>query len=314
MRISIVVPTYKRISDLERCLKAIDGLKLQPHQVIIVCRDIDQETQAFLVVWKELKKAYKKETKIVTLPGVIHAMKEGLKLSEGDVTAFIDDDAAPRPEWLQSLARTYSTPDIGGVGGRDVIHNTTTEMLPQKRVGQLTWYGRVIGNHHLGSGEAREVDILKGVNMSFRTHLIEFPDYSKGEGAQVHFEVYLCLRIKKMRFKLIYDPNIIVDHYPAKRFDIDQRNKVVPLAITNASFNQTVALLTCAPTHKVIFRFLYTAMIGDRSTPGLARLALAVLLSEENVMKSYIPALKGQWKAVGFYLKHLFSKSTALKS
>lgn len=32
----------------------------------------------------------------------------------------------------------------------------------------VQWFGRVIGNHHLGTGGVREVDILKGVNMSFR--------------------------------------------------------------------------------------------------------------------------------------------------
>jgi len=30
-------------------------------------------------------------------------------------------------------------------------------------VGKLQWFGRLIGNHHIGSGEGREVDALNCV-------------------------------------------------------------------------------------------------------------------------------------------------------
>jgi hypothetical protein len=45
----------------------------------------------------------------------------------------------------------------------------------------------LIGNHHLGVGEPREVDVLKGVNMSYRRTAIadiHFDERMRGTGAQ----------------------------------------------------------------------------------------------------------------------------------
>ena len=35
-------------------------------------------------------------------------------------------------------------------------------------VGIVQWFGRIVHNHHLGIRVAPDIDILKGVNMSFR--------------------------------------------------------------------------------------------------------------------------------------------------
>src|SRR5712692_3179201 len=48
--------------------------------------------------------------------GVVSAYNLGLKESKGDVVAFTDDDAVPKPDWIERLVRAYS-PGVGGVGG-----------------------------------------------------------------------------------------------------------------------------------------------------------------------------------------------------
>jgi hypothetical protein len=83
-------------------------------------------------------------------------------------------------------------------------------------VGQVQWFGQVIGNHHVGKGEAREVDVLKGVNMSFRGKAIgqkRFDTRMRGTSAQIHYEIEFCLSLKRAGWKLVYDPKIAVDHY-----------------------------------------------------------------------------------------------------
>jgi cellulose synthase/poly-beta-1,6-N-acetylglucosamine synthase-like glycosyltransferase len=101
-------------------------------------------------------------------------MNAGLDAACGDIIAFTDDDAAPHTDWLERIeAHFLSDTNIGGVGGRDwVYHGTQLEEGEREVVGQVQWFGRVIGEHHLGVGEAREVDVLKGVNMSFRRSAI----------------------------------------------------------------------------------------------------------------------------------------------
>lgn len=41
----------------------------------------------------------------------------GVALSRGEFIAFIDDDAAPEPDWLDWLLKPFAEPKVGGVGG-----------------------------------------------------------------------------------------------------------------------------------------------------------------------------------------------------
>jgi len=95
------------------------------------------------------------------------------------------------------------------------------------------WFGRVIGNHHLGVGEPRET-CCKGVNMNYRRAAIanlRFDQRLWGPGAQAHNDMAFSLAVRR-GWKLIYDPRVAVDHYPAQRFDEDQRNKFNQIAFS----------------------------------------------------------------------------------
>ena len=41
----------------------------------------------------------------------------GICMAQGDIVAFIDDDAIPEPEWLTQLAEAYADPMVGAAGG-----------------------------------------------------------------------------------------------------------------------------------------------------------------------------------------------------
>ncbi|MFP3693651.1 glycosyltransferase family 2 protein, partial [Burkholderia sp. SIMBA_048] len=64
-------------------------------------------------------------------------------------------------------------PRLGGLGGRDWMHLKGSAVYGERPiVGKIARSGKVIGNHHLGAGEAREVDVLKGAHMSYRRDAI----------------------------------------------------------------------------------------------------------------------------------------------
>lgn len=302
MKISVVIPTYKRTADLSKCLAGMRNQKRPPDEVIVVCREEDAETLRFLKEWKKEETPFSKKNAIVQIPGVIHAMSTGLSQATGNMTAFIDDDAVPHTDWLEKLESYYSDPSVGGAGGKDLIDGLEAGSN-KSLVGRLTWYGKLIGNHHIGGGNSREVDVLKGVNMSFRTNLVEFPSFMKGSGAQVHFEVYTCLRIRRMGYRLIYDPTVQVDHFPAKRFDIDQRNAIVPTAVYNAAYNLSVALFSGIPPHMVPIRIAYGVMAGDKGNPGILRFLFGLLRKDRPVIQSFLPSQKGQWDGLKYYMR-----------
>jgi cellulose synthase/poly-beta-1,6-N-acetylglucosamine synthase-like glycosyltransferase len=272
MKNTVLIPTYRRPLDLSRCLSALQAQTKPVNQIIVVVRDSDTQTWQFLAEFPLHNLPL--QTVTVNQPGVVAALNAGLTVVAGDVVSITDDDAAPHPDWLEKInAHFLADSKIAGVGGRDWIHHgNKIENDSRAVVGQLQWFGRVIGNHHLGVGEPRLVDVLKGVNMSFRTQAIaklRFDERMRGAGAQVHFEMAFTLALKRAGWQIIYDPQIAVDHYPAQRFDEDQRNNFNAIAQINLVHNETLVLLEhLSPLYRLIF-LLWAIFIGTRDCYGL---------------------------------------------
>jgi GT2 family glycosyltransferase len=302
MKITVIIPTYRRSKDLARCLEALRQQTRPADEVLVVVRDTDAETWAFLEGIKPHLLLL--HTIKVMVPGVVAAMNLGLDAASGDIIAFTDDDAAPHIDWLERIGAYFLSDDcIGGVGGRDFLYYGTQESWllegERKIVGQLQWYGLVIGNHHLGVGAPREVDVLKGVNMSYRRAAIKnrrFDPRMRGSGAQVHFEIEFCLALKQEDWKLIYDPAIAVNHYNGERFDEDQRGKFSDIALMNMAHNETLALLEHLPFLKRIIFLMVFILVGTRAAPGFLQW-LRLLPSEGSIAsQKLLASLRGRWQ------------------
>ena len=280
---TVIIPTYRRPEDLARCFNALSLQQRMPDIVRVVVRDTDTLTWDFLDEYTANCQVTREvmlplETTTVYEPGVIAAMNAAMDQTETDFFAFTDDDAAPHPDWVAQIEAYFlSDGQIAGVGGRDWVYvDGVLEDGAAPVVGQVQWFGRIIGNHHIGIGGMREVDVLKGVNMAYRRSAVRdlrLDTNLWGTGAQVHFEVAFCLALKQNGWKLIYDPAIAVDHYPAQRFDEDQRQSADyvfnEVAYLNLVHNETYILLRyLAPLHRLVF-LVWAVMIGTRSTFGL---------------------------------------------
>ncbi|MBW4424515.1 MAG: glycosyltransferase [Nostoc desertorum CM1-VF14] len=299
MRNTVLIPTYRRPQDLSRCLLALQEQTKPVDQVIVVVRDTDAKTWEFLAQFKAPNLPL--HTVKVTQPGVVAALNAGLAAVEGDIVSITDDDAAPHPDWLERIA-AYFTSDsrLGGLGGRDWIHHgSKLEDESRPVVGQLQWFGRVIGNHHLGVGEPREVDILKGVNMSFRKEAIgqlRFDERMRGTGAQVHFEMAFTLTLKRAGWKIIYDPNVAVDHYPAQRFDEDQRNNFNEVAFINLVHNETLVLLEHLPFIRRIVFLFWAVFVGTCDSLGFVQWLRFLPSQGQLAGKKLLASWHGRWQ------------------
>ncbi len=265
----------------------------------MVVRDTDAETWQFLAQLNAPNLPL--HTVKVTQSGVVAALNAGLAAVEGDIVSITDDDAAPHPDWLERIA-AYFTSDsrLGGLGGRDWIHHgSKLEDESRPVVGQLQWFGRVIGNHHLGVGEPREVDILKGVNMSFRKEAVgqlRFDERMRGTGAQVHFEMAFTLALKRAGWKIIYDPNVAVDHYPAQRFDEDQRNNFNEIAFINLVHNETLVLLEHLPFIRRIVFLFWAVFVGTCDSLGFVQWLRFLPSQGELAGKKLLASWRGRWQ------------------
>lgn len=301
MKITVIVPTYRRTKDLARCLEELQKQTRPADEVILVVRDTDTETWAFLEAFNLGSLPLRTET--VSITGVVAAMNTGLEVAKGDIIAFTDDDAGPHLDWLERIEAHFLADDrVGGVGGRDwVYHGTELEDGAREVVGQVQWFGRVIGNHHIGVGEPREVDVLKGVNMSFRRTAIaglRFDQRMRGTGAQVHFEVAFTLALRRAGWTLIYDPKVAVDHFRGQRFDEDKRDTFNELAVTNAVHNETLILLEHFSWIQRTVFLVWAMLVGTRDAPGFLQWLRFSAKEGSLAGKKWLASIRGRWQGV----------------
>lgn len=299
MNISVIVPTYRRTTDLERCLNSLKKQIRTADEILIIVRDVDTQTWKFLKHYQTEPLSLRTVT--VTVPGQVAALNQGLSEATGDIIAITDDDGAPRPQWLSRIEAHFLSDDsLGGVGGRDwmYIDNKLVEG-DREVVGKVQWFGRTIGNHHFGKGQAREVEIIKGANMSYRRTAVgnlRFDERLLGTGAQVHNDLEFSLSLKKMGWKIIYDPLIEIDHYCGKRFDEDKRELFNQTAWFNQVHNKTLVLLEYLPPLRRAVFIIWSVLVGTRTNFGLVQWLRFLPKEGRLAGTKLISSLHGYWQ------------------
>lgn len=297
--ISVIVPTYRRPLDLRKCLEALKRQTRTADEVIVIVRNTDSETRSFLETFDS--ESLPLAIADVTVPGQVAALNKGLEQSKGEIIAITDDDGVPYPSWLERIEYHFASDrHVGGVGGRDwmYINNQLVEGKSEL-VGKVQLFGRTIGRHHLGIGQPREVEILKGANMSYRRSAISnlrFDTRLLGTGAEVHNDLAFSLSIKKAGWKLIYDPQVEIDHYHGKRFDEDRRGEFNRTARFNEVFNHTLVLLDYLPPWRRAIFLIWTVLVGTRKGYGLVQW-LRFLPQEGNLAgKKWLLSMQARWQ------------------
>lgn len=300
LRITVVVPTFGRAVHLRRCLSALRRQERLPDELIVAIRVGDAQTDEVRLSneFAPLPLRWLETTEC----GVVAAENAALEAAAGDILAFTDDDAVPRPDWLRRIEAHFAAdPRLGGLGGRDWMYRGDSLTAGSKcDVNRVQWFGRVIGYNHLGIGAPREVDVLKGVNMSFRRLAIggiRFDERLRGNGAQVHLDHSFAMAVKRAGWKLVYDPEVAVDHYLAPRLDEDQRIGFNPLAYRNSVHNQTLGMLDHLPPVRRAVFMSYAILVGTWAAPGLVQWMRMTLRGVEAPSGRLEASLRGRWDA-----------------
>jgi GT2 family glycosyltransferase len=274
--VAVLICSYRRPEQLLACLGALAAQTRPADEVIIAARSDDSATR--VVLEARPKDAAWWRIVPVGIPGLVAARNAGLAACRSDIVAFCDDDTRAHPEWVaRILAHFARDPELGGLGGRDRCHNG--ERFDDRRrdpVGRLQWFGRAIGNHHLGHGAAREVQFLKGANMSFRMQAVgalRFDARLRGCGAQPHDDLGFSLAVWHAGWRVLFDPAVTLDHFAFQR---DEPRAYVagpglpdPLGYEESAYNHVLALWDAlSPAGRVVFA-LWSVLVGMRVRPGL---------------------------------------------
>lgn len=154
--------------------------------------------------------------------GLAGARNSGITATDGDIVAFLDDDAVADRDWLGRLVAPYAEPGVAGVGGR--IAPDWQPARPRWWPEEFDW---VVGCTYRGlPDDLGPVRNLIGCNMSFRRAVFErVGAFTEGIGRVGTRpvgceETELCIRLSQgwPGAKLVYEPSALVHHHvPASR-------------------------------------------------------------------------------------------------
>lgn len=266
--LSVVVPTFRRPLSLERCLRALVAQTRALDQIVVVCRADDQASRDATA---SLAREMPIQLMTCDQPRLCAQMDLGVAAAIGDVVALTDDDSAPTAQWADRLMSLYREPSVGAVGGRDVIHDPTVDSRPAgKPVGTVTRSGRPLGNHHHEGFGVRDVQFLKGVNLSVRRQLWHVDLNLLGNGNQSHWELGTCLRIRRLGWRVLYDAQLLVDHYTDVRAGEPPRGSRDAYTLERDAHNELYELLRWLPWWQSATAASRAIMVGSKDVPGMA--------------------------------------------
>jgi glycosyltransferase involved in cell wall biosynthesis len=152
--------------------------------------------------------------------GLADARNTGLKLGQGDIIAFIDDDATADEAWLEELVACYRDPAVIACGG-EIRPVWDGGVRPAWMAEEFLW---TIGCTYRGMQTGDSVRNVIGCNMSFRSEVFEeVGGFSTSVGRLEHQllgceETEICIRAltRWPEKRIAYTPGAIVHHHVAR--------------------------------------------------------------------------------------------------
>jgi len=195
--VSVVVCSRNGAGTLRECLDGLLALDYPSFDVVVVD---DGSTDATA----ELAAAYPFAVIGAGGRGLATARNAGLRSTNGEVVAFIDDDARPDPHWLQYIAHAFAHSPHAAVGGPNIPpggEDAVAECVARAPGGPL---------HVLLTDS--EAEHIPGCNMAFRRSALEAIGGFDPTFRIAGDDVDVCWRLREHGFTLGFHPAAVVWH------------------------------------------------------------------------------------------------------
>ena len=294
--ITVIVCTRNRPALLEQCLGALSRQTYPRFDVLVVdnasMRPVQDICRRWGATWA-----------LAPLTGLTRARNIGARLAQGELIAYIDDDAVAEAGWLEALVEDFKDPEIAAVTGR---------IRYMKSQGD----SRAISNEEANDDKARARNrfdqvtshwfalacfggIGDGGNMAFRRNLIvsvQAFDERLGRGNLVDGgdEHALFASMIARGYRISHNPEAIVRHPSPSTPELQRARKICDLRSSIAYLMFTWREF---PAHRAeILRFLFRAVL-KRIVAVVARPSAAMQLSRWQALRAMFGGVVVYWRA-----------------
>jgi glucosyl-dolichyl phosphate glucuronosyltransferase len=218
MHITVILCTYNRAHSLLDALNSVAASSLPSSvkwEVVIVDNNSRDNTRE---VAQEFCKRFPERFRYIFEPqqGKSFALNTGIRQSQGDILAFVDDDVTVESTWLQNLTQSLGNCEWAGSGGR--IELQWPDSIPY----WLTTDGPYARHGFPGFDQGNEAKELSGppfgTNMAFRRDMfVKYggfrTDLGPNPGSQIRAEdTEFGRRLIQAGERLRYEPDAVVFH------------------------------------------------------------------------------------------------------
>lgn len=119
VRVSVVVPTYRRNDLLARCLAALVAQEYPPdaYEIIVADDAASCETRRLVGSWLARSRCPVRYLPVTASRGPAAARNCGWHAARGEIIAFTDDDCVPDPGWLRAGVAAFGYPTASDARG-----------------------------------------------------------------------------------------------------------------------------------------------------------------------------------------------------
>lgn len=207
-KISIIIPLHVVTDRFFNDLSRFKELNYPNYEILIV-----SDKSVKLPRWKNFRLITTRKKK--TGP----AIKRDIAIAEakGEICAFIDDDAYPDLNWLRNAVREFKDAKIVGVGGPGLTPPEDNYWSQLTGLVYSSFYCGGFAMYRFIKGKRRFVVDYPAYNLLVKTEVLKKiggygNDFYGGE------DTFLCLKLVKSGYKLIYSPTVVVYHHRRQLF------------------------------------------------------------------------------------------------
>src|SRR5580704_7035225 len=227
-KITVILCTHNRARTLATALESIASQTIPQSigwEVLVVDNNSSDET---LQVVQDHQKRHPERFRYFfeQQQGISHARNRGIREARGEILAFMDDDEAAVPDWLQNLTANLHNGEWSGAGGR---------ILPQWNCDRPRWLSdrsaftlAPLAVFDLGTKGGPLTESPFGANMAFRKEVFNAcggfrTDLGRvGKGMLSGEDSELGRRVIAAGRRLRYEPSAVTYH-PVEEFRVHRK-------------------------------------------------------------------------------------------